>query len=297
MLFLDGVGIGKPDYEFNPFFKYGFNTFTELFGEIPHSKNEHLSKDHRFVFPVDASMGVEGIPQSGTGQTSIFSGVNGPEILGWHFGPYAHKSLLPAIHNKNIFKIALESGKSVHFANAYPKPFFKYLKSGAKRLNVTAHCVISSGMKFNKADDVRKGRALTAEISSEKWNSKLGYKLPILTPEKAARNLLNTAAKFDLTVFEYFYTDYAGHFRFDGNYGDFTSFLDRFLFTILSELNLETQTILICSDHGNFEDLSMKQHTYNSAIGISAGKHAKYLKENIKFLYDIKDSVLNVLNF
>ena len=53
--------------------------------------------------------------------------------------------------------------------------------------------------------------------------------------------------------------------------------LDRFLFTILSELNKEVITLVICSDHGNFEDLSVKTHTMNPALTLTAGKNALQL--------------------
>ena len=44
MLFLDGVGVGNEDYEFNPFFRYGFKTFSSLLGEIPSHKYQIIYK-------------------------------------------------------------------------------------------------------------------------------------------------------------------------------------------------------------------------------------------------------------
>jgi bisphosphoglycerate-independent phosphoglycerate mutase (AlkP superfamily) len=64
------------------------------------------------------------------------------------------------------------------------------------------------------------------------------------------------------------------------------------LFTILSELNSDDITLVICSDHGNFEDLSVKTHTMNSALTITAGKNAQKLAETIKDLTDIKPSII-----
>jgi bisphosphoglycerate-independent phosphoglycerate mutase (AlkP superfamily) len=63
------------------------------------------------------------------------------------------------------------------------------------------------------------------------------------------------------------------------------------LFTILSELNDEL-TLIICSDHGNFEDLSVKTHTTNPALTIVAGKNARQLADSIKDLMDIKPSII-----
>jgi hypothetical protein len=85
-IFLDGVGIGKEDKETNPFFKHGFNTFSKIFENIPSIKNISFSKQDKYVFPIDTIMGVDELPQSGTGQTSIFCGFNAQKFLGKHFG-------------------------------------------------------------------------------------------------------------------------------------------------------------------------------------------------------------------
>ena len=98
------MGIGIADPTVNPFFKYGFSTFTDLFGAIPHLEKQKLSKDGRFLFSTDAVMGVPELPQSGTGQTSIFCGLNAARVIGKHFGPFPHSTLLPIIREQNIFK-------------------------------------------------------------------------------------------------------------------------------------------------------------------------------------------------
>ena len=72
MVFLDGVGIGKKDFEFNPFFKYGFNSFEKILGNIPSLENPVIEKENLFLFPADATLGVSGLPQSGTGQVALF---------------------------------------------------------------------------------------------------------------------------------------------------------------------------------------------------------------------------------
>jgi bisphosphoglycerate-independent phosphoglycerate mutase (AlkP superfamily) len=53
-------------------------------------------------------------------------------------------------------------------------------------------------------------------------------------------------------------------------------------------------TLVICSDHGNFEDISVKMHTLNPAIGMTAGKDAEYLAKRIKKLYDIKPAIMEL---
>jgi hypothetical protein len=239
-------------------------------------------------------MGIEGFPQSGTGQTSIFCGINAPVFVGKHFGPYPYSTLIPVIKEKNIFIEFIRRNKTVFFMNAYPKVFFDYINSGKSRLSVTSLSSSLSELKFNSVSDIRQGRAITAEITNERWNSKLGYKLPILKPSVAAKRLLRAASRNDLVVYEYFLTDHLGHGRYEGNLEKTLNILDEFLLTIFTEADPNKYTILLCSDHGNFEDLSIKTHTLNPALTISYGKNASYLFQRIKDLSDIKDSLLEI---
>lgn len=295
MIFIDGVGIGKEDVNYNPFFKYGFKTFEKFFGSIPSLSNPVLNSDGRFLFPVDARLGVEGLPLSGTGQTSIFCGVNAPELLGMHFGPYPHSLLIPTLAEKNIFKFFINAGLKATFANAYPKVFFDYINSGKKRLSATSLMCILNGMRLNRASDIWKGNALTAEITNQRWNLKLGYKLPIISPETAAEKLLKISSKGYFTLFEYFLTDHLGHGRYEDDFLKFYNELDNFLFQIFANFNYDSTTLIICSDHGNLEDISVKTHTYNPALMIAAGRNAKEIFLRVKNLSHIKDAVLSKL--
>jgi 2,3-bisphosphoglycerate-independent phosphoglycerate mutase len=292
MIFIDGVGIGKRDYEYNPFFKYGFESFEKIFGEIPQLENSRLDRNGVYCFPTDAILGVEGLPQSGTGQVSIFCGMNAPKFVGKHFGPFPYSTTIPIIEKENIFKSFKEIGKAAYFANAYPKVFFDYLKSGKTRLSTTSLSCKLSGVKLNSITDLRNGKALTAEITNERWNRKLNYHLKVVRPETAARRLLRIAESYDFTMYEFYLTDHLGHGRIADEFNTIYNNLDRFLFTILSEINQSKMTLVICSDHGNFEDLSVKTHTFNPALTITAGLHSKELSEEIKDLSNIKTSIL-----
>ena len=213
MIFIDGVGIGKEDYQFNPFFKYGFKTFTEIFGEIPSLNKQFLSSNQSFLFPTDARLGVEGFPQSGTGQTSIFCGMNAAKFIGKHFGPFPYSTLIPIIEKENILGTFLKKKQKVSFANAYPKQFFDYVKSGRGRLSVTTLSCKLSRIRLNTSTDLRRGKALTAEITNERWINKLNYNLPMISPKVAARRLLRVANNNKFTLYEFYLTDHLGHGR------------------------------------------------------------------------------------
>jgi 2,3-bisphosphoglycerate-independent phosphoglycerate mutase len=292
LIFLDGVGIGKKDPRSNPFFKYHFKFLKEVFGDVPHLDNQRLNSSNAYLFPTDAVMGVKGLPQSGTGQTSIFAGVNAPAIIDKHFGPYPYSTLLPTLEKKNIWKEFLDRKLTATFVNAYPKIFFDYINSGRKRLSVTSLSCLMTGVKLKNASDLRKGLALSAEIDNLRWVERLGYKLPIIKSTTAAKRLLKISDKNNLSVFEFYLTDHLGHGRHPDLLKYTLSILDDFLFYMIN--NIGERTLVICSDHGNLEDLSIKSHTTNPSLTITAGKHAERLSKEIKALYDIKHSILGL---
>lgn len=293
MIFLDGVGIGGKDPAKNPFFQRSFKFFNQVFGMTPYLENQNISRNDKYIFPVDACMNIKGLPQSGTGQTSIYCGVNASAEIGQHFGPYAHSALKPLIKEKNIFQSFKEKGLKVSFANAFPQVFFDYLNSGKTRINVTSVMLMDSKMKFNDINDLKKENALSAEITNRRWVEKLDYDIPIIEPGKAAQRLLNIASQNDFTLFEYFHSDHIGHGRLTADKEQLLSDLDQFLYYILANIDGEI-TLLICSDHGNLEDILVKGHTLNPALGISAGNNAEYLMKNIKHLYDIKPAIMEL---
>ena len=293
LIFLDGVGIGEENPEKNPFFRLGFKTFTELFGAIPSLQNQRLHGKDMELFPVDATMGIEGVPQSGTGQASIFCGINAPKIIGRHFGPYPYSTLVPIIKKQNFFQYYKEQKQRAFFVNAYPKLFFDYFKKNQHRLSVSTLSYTSAGHKLNNATDVRRARALTAEMTNARWNAKLHYTLPVISPEGAAKRLLRIASKNTFTLYEFFLTDYLGHGRIALEFEEKYHNLDRFLYTIFTEHG-EDITVFLISDHGNLEDVSIKAHTTNPALGMVSGKDAAKLAKKIKSLKDIKKIITSV---
>ena len=292
MVFLDGVGIGKKDELNNPFFKYGFKAFENIFGKIPSLENQSLTNGVHFLFPTDATLGVEGLPQSGTGQSALFCGFNAPKFVGKHFGPYPYSTTIPILQKESILVYFKEKYKSSYFANAYPKAFFDYINSGRSRLSVTTLTCKLTGIKLNRVSDVSTGKALTAELTNERWNQRLGYKLKVIKPKTAARRLLRIAKKYKFTLYEYYLSDHLGHLRLANEFEKLYAEMDEFLFTLLNEVDSKEMTIVICSDHGNLEDLSIKTHTRNPALTITAGKSAKAIAESVLDITQVKEAII-----
>lgn len=295
MIFVDGWGIGKNNPDINPFIKFKFNFFNDFFGSVPTLRKSKIQSKYFTIRPINATMGVKGLPQSGTGQTAIFCGFNASKFIGKHFGPYPYSTLKPLIQKKNIFIELEQKNFRTYFSNAYPQRFFDYLKNGRKTLSVTIYSYLSAGKKLNDVNVLLDRKAITAEITNEIWNSRLGYNLPLRKPQEAGEIFYEISKQFNFNLFEYFLTDYAGHSR-DFNYAfEVLNIFDGFLEGIVNKMNFSKDLLIVISDHGNIEDLSLKGHTRNPAIGIFVGNRHQELSEKIKILYQLKNNIIKYL--
>jgi len=293
-LFLDGVGIGEQDSGVNPFFSSTLENIRNTFGGIPSKKRSFIENGSAFVLPCDALLGVEGLPQSGTGQVSLFTGVNAARLIGMHFGPYPHSQTRALLEEKNIFKILKNLGADVHFANAFPGQFFEYVESGQRRLSATTLSCIMSGVPVCTADSLRNGDGISADITAERWHTDLGY--PDIKPMKAfdtGKVLRQIAGRHDFTLFEFFLTDKAGHAQDKTMAEKVLAMFDEFLGGIVDS-GLENLTILISSDHGNIEDLSIKTHTLNPSFTSVAGEQAEFFHGKLKSICDVTPAIVEL---
>jgi hypothetical protein len=282
MFFLDGVGIGVGDPVVNPFFRAKLPSLRSLFaGELPTLDKQFLQDGSATLIPLDPNLGIEGLPQSGTGQTALFTGVNASQRIGKHFGPYPYSSLRPIIQEKNIFRQLKEADKSVYFANAYPQKFFDYFKDKQTRLTVTTLSCSYCDMPLHRADELEKGRAISADITNAGW-PRMGYShlLPI-KPAEAGRRLARLSTEYDFVLFEYWKTDKAGHSEKMNDAVEALELFDGMLGGILETLDTAETLLLITSDHGNVEDMSTKVHTRNPVPAILFGHRHNEITERL----------------
>lgn len=293
-LFLDGVGIGDENPEINPFFSARLDNFRKIFGGVPSRDRQALQNGNSFVEPSDALLGVEGLPQSGTGQTALFTGVNAAKIIGMHFGPYPHSQIRPVLEEKNIFRVLKDLGADVYFANAFPRQFFEYVESGHRKLSATTMSCMMTGIPVCDAASLRKGEGISADITAERWPTELGYSdVTPVTAFEAGKRLGHIAGKHDFTMFEYFLTDKAGH---DMNRKLAETSLENLddLLGGVAHGGLDKLTILISSDHGNVEDLSVKTHTLNPSLTAVAGEHAEFFMGKLISICDVTPRIVEL---
>ena len=82
LVFLDGVGLG-PATAANPFVTLDLPAFERLAGGQRWTADATPIREPEHVFiPIDATLGLEGLPQSGTGQAALFTGENAAAVHG-----------------------------------------------------------------------------------------------------------------------------------------------------------------------------------------------------------------------
>jgi hypothetical protein len=280
-LFVDGVGAGVRDPEVNPLARGDF-----LLSRFEGGEGEALPRDGRAVL-ADACLGVPGRPQSATGQSAILSGENAPAALGQHLLGFPNARLRAWLEPRSIFRALAAEGRSAAFANAYPVAHLHALGLPAagepelpmelvrrrSRASATTVAFAAGSGRFRTWEDARRGQALTHDITGARANGH-GAGIPPREPEEAAEMLLAIAREHDLTLFEFFETDEAGHARSMERAVEALSRVDRLARALVAGLG-EGDSLVVASDHGNVEDLGSRNHTRNPvpvlAFGPAAG--------------------------
>lgn len=184
------------------------------------------------------------------------------------------------MEEQSLFHQLLEKGLRPAFMNAYPPVFFERT-ARTNRWSCSTLMTRSSGLPLRSTEDIRQGLALSAEIFGDYWRSKLGIDLPRREPAELADILIQAADTHALVMFEYYLTDKAGHARNAAYAHEVLSRLDRLLYALMKGLSGPGyhHTLVLCSDHGNLEDLSTKSHTRNPVPLVATGPQARYFHE------------------
>lgn len=282
-IFIDGFGLGQEDISKNPIYAAKTPAFDYIF-------------QNSSVRSVDASMGVKGLPQSATGQTAIFTGVNAPEVLGRHMSGQPTITLKKIIERNNMFMELINMGLKVTNSNAYREEYLVKMldpKERKYRPSVTSVMTMSAGLNFREAEDYKKGNAVYHDITGEILKDH-GLDIELITPGEAAQRLYSISRKHDFTLYEHFMTDIIGHKADMGLAVEAIELLDSFLGEVISLIDLSSDIIIIVSDHGNIEDISVRTHTMNRVPVIIMGNTPEKANTDVKDLTDVMPMVINI---
>lgn len=227
------------------------------------------------LLSLDACLGVDGLPQSASGQAVLMTGVNIPAQLGYHYGPKPNKEVAEYVRDGNLFSRITAAGKKAALLNAYPPRYFEGIKSGKRLYSSIPLAVTSAGLPLFNHADYFAGKALSADFTGLGWRTMLGYQeAPLRSPHEAGVHLGKLSSGYDFSLFEYWASDYAGHKQnlawaceqlevFDGVLGG------------LLESTTDELFILITSDHGNMEDINTRRHTFARVPALLIGPQAQ----------------------
>ena len=295
-LFMDGVGLSDDDPESNPFAKAEMPNLEALLGG--HKLLDGLapySNERVTLLALDPNMGVEGLPQSATGQGALVTGKNVPKLIGEHYGPKPNQPVRDVIAQGSVFSILVEKGYTAALLNAYPDGYFKGINSGKRLYSSIPQAVTDAGIKLKTVEDLYAGKALAADFTGVGWRQHLGYTdSPVMEEHEAGIQLAKLAMDHDFAFFEYWPSDYAGHRQDNSAAVGLMESFDGVFGGLLEAWNDQQGLILITSDHGNIEDLSTRRHTANMVPGLVVG--ASELREKftkgLKTLADVTPAIL-----
>ena len=288
LIFIDGVGLGTRGAH-NPLDGLG-SEFFSIFQE----ENSQLPFDGKMAV-TDARLGIEGLPQSATGQTAILTGVNAPQLIGHHLHGYPSPRLRQTLADHSIYKKLMACGKSVTFANAYTR---SYIESPPRFISATTVAAMSAGVRLRVLEDLIEGQAVSHDFTN-RFLIERGLRVNVCEPEEAGANLARLAATHDFTLYEHFITDRIGHERNRSlayrMARDHMLLLTRFVRAALEASDLSRQTVLVTSDHGNIEDHSTRGHTLNPVATLAFGPLGELIASRVQSLTDITPVIVDLL--
>lgn len=286
LLFIDGLGWGPADPLTNPQYSYGGDFF-----RLPPAGVKPVSvASDGYAVPLDAVLGVEGIPQSATGQTTLFSGVNAQEILGKHLTGFPNEKLQDVLRRHSILKKLTDRGYIARFFNAFRPRFWELSEERKWTLSATTVANLAADLPFFSLDDVKNERSVYQEFTNIELIDR-GFDLEPMTPAQAGGILGRQIQNYDFLLYEYFQTDKAGHSGDQKKSEAQLKMLDEFLTALLVEQTEDT-LILLTSDHGNLEDATTRRHTLNAVPLMAWGVGAAEFLQGLNRLDQVAGAVL-----
>ena len=298
MIFLDGVGLGSDDPTINPFAAAHTPTLWALAGGRKWLWDTPRIDSERALFiPTDPRLGVAGRPQSASSQAAILTGRNVPALIGEHYGPKPNAAIRAILAQPdNLFKQVRARGLSAALLDAYPPQFFAGIDRGKTLRSSIQQAAFEADVPIRGEDYLRRGEALSVDWTGEGWRSMLGYSdTPVYSRPEAGALLGSLASQYHFSFFSHWITDEIGHRGPLARGIAILELFDQVLAGLLANWDDQAGLIVITSDHGNLEDVSIRQHTENNVPTVIIGAARKAFGENLQALTDLTPAVMSVL--
>ncbi|MDZ7263678.1 MAG: hypothetical protein ONB16_03780 [candidate division KSB1 bacterium] len=266
-IFIDGLGIGTNDPSKNP----AAHSDIQLMRLFQTDQFPKAMPYGGLVKAIDCHLGLPGLPQSATGQSALFTGVNAVQLLGCHLSGFPNQTLRNLLATDSILLQFKHRKKKPAFINAYRPIFFQFgPEMLIRHLSVTSIMNWKAGLHFFNFQELAAEQALYHDFTNLELINK-GYRLPAFTAEHAGQILAQISQAYDFCLYEYFKTDHAGHAQNLNDAVVLLKQLEQFIESLLTRTDLTETLVVLCSDHGNIEDLNVKTHTNNPVPLIAWG--------------------------
>jgi hypothetical protein len=270
LMFIDGVGIGRDDPRENPFAVPAIRRLAPLAGRLP--------MDGASFRPLDATLGVPGLPQSATGQTTLFTGVNAAQAIGAHHPGLPGPTLQAILRDQSLFTKLVQRGARPTFANAFTR---KYLDAKRPRFGATTHMVMASGVPLRLLEDEGADELTLSHDYTGAWMTARGYPVKARTAAEAGRVLARLVDTHDFVLYEYFLTDLVAHRGTAEQRFEQARIAEALIDATLSAVDLSLHLVAMVSDHGNLEEAEHDRHTRNPVPLLAWGRGARELVDAV----------------
>jgi hypothetical protein len=231
---------------------------------------EGVRTERASLVPLDATLGVPGLPQSATGQTALFTGVNAAQLFGRHKEGRPNRLLKSVLYKHGLIPVLCRAGLKATFANAYTTPSVPRYLAGEAPMSCTSALAYYGEGTFRTTEMFNRGEAVYFDLTG-RYARRRGDDVALRTPAQAGEALARIALAHDFTLYEYFLTDFAGHRQNLSRAVRYLEDIDAALGAVLQSYDLSRYLFLLTSDHGNVEDLSTRSHTKNQVPLLVAG--------------------------
>uniref|UniRef100_UPI002869A1A0 metalloenzyme domain protein n=1 Tax=Deinococcus sp. TaxID=47478 RepID=UPI002869A1A0 len=210
---------------------------------------------------LDATLGMPGLPQSGTGQACWLTGTDAVALMGEHYGPQPGPTLQRRLAAQSLPVRLVAAGARAALANHYVPAYFEAQSAGPRRnrMGCFPFSFRAAGLPLNPPGVPGVGATLGLNFRAP-WNAVQ----PLGEITRLGAQLAESAHTHDLIAADLWFSDLLGHEGTepvpDAALVAGRAYLARVDALVAGLLDAGARVVL-SSDHGNLEDLRVKGHT------------------------------------
>lgn len=208
---------------------------------------------------LETTLGVAGLPQSGTGQACWLTGRDAVALMGEHFGPQPGPTLQRLLSEFSLPARLKAAGGRAALLNFYAPAYFGEQRGGRNRMGCFPFSFHVAGLPLNPPDLplVRASLGLDYAAPWAPFTS-------VQEQRQLGQEVAQAAHGWDVLVMDLWFSDLLGHQGSPEPRPEVQQAASAYLRRVdalLTGLLDGGAQVILSSDHGNMEDLTVKSHT------------------------------------